>query len=438
MKKFFVVFVMVLFCSSLTYSQNVLDTLWQIRSGASPEIGRFIGFVQNPIDSNIVVSISNDDNINPVSYIAQIDSKKGNIKKEDIVPTTYLNLWYLNDSNNFLVQTSHLEIISKNSYERVLLDSIEAYDVFYNKSLDKAISSWKSSIKIYDTKEKNIIKEYNESNYFHRANVQVYKSVISNYNKYLIYNSSTQLSPNPPYPNISELVVLDSNGKVVYIDKNDLNLSYGTPERILAISNDQKLIAYMTSENKSTIKILDLTTLKVVKSVSILNLRPLLLRFSPDDKLLFLGSESGLSYFDLENWKRKLITDDGVIDNFNFDLFNPNIIYINLGGLFQAFKINYTTSVNNENPVANLFIANYQANTHSLNLNMNLVNNGNLMVTLYNISGSPSMTVENSLFQLGESSKNYDMSILLNGSYYLQIKINNEIIYPALNFIKVN
>jgi hypothetical protein len=97
-----------------------------------------------------------------------------------------------------------------------------------------------------------------------------------------------------------------------------------------------------------------------------------------------------------------------------------------------------TSVETNDDPINNTFIVNYNPTQHFLNLNINLVNNGNLMITLYNISGSPLMVLENSLFQFGESNKTYNMNNFPQGAYYLQIKLNNEIIYPALNFIKVN
>lgn len=397
-------------------------------------MGDFVGFTQNLIDSSLLVSYWNTDFNEPKYNLAHINSRTGIINKKTTNDCVFWQTYYLNDTISIITRNPDVKIQNKNNLDILFSDKIDAYDLFYNKYIDRAISSSDSKIKIYDTKEYKIIKEYNSSNYFNLPNVQVRKVAITSYKNYIIYSSETQLSSSPPYPRISQLVVLDSNGNELY--KDEKAITNQTPGRVLAISNNQKLIAYYTDEK--LFKILDLTTLKVVKSVSILNLRPLLLRFSPDDKLLFLGSESGLMYFDLENWKIKWLTKDGSIGNFNFDLFNPNIIYNNLGGLLQAFKINSLTSVINENPVPNTFVANYQVNTHSLNLNMNLVNNGNLMITLYNISGSPLMVLENSLFQLGESSKNYNISTLPQGAYYLQIKLNNEIIYPALNFIKVN
>lgn len=440
MKKYFVLF---MFLTLPTFSQFKMDSLWKNRI---PDFGTsYYSSIQLSSNDSIVFANIYDKSVSKKnSKFTKLNAMTGEVIKNYINLDTFANFtvsrngsYIIASGNGYLglVDTGNIRYTTKIEYPK-----ITSHHYNEDKGIITGYSFEDKNIKQFDIKTKQLIKQY-DSNYFNKDNIELTGVSLTNIEDRMIYcfQYFDETGPKPgDGVSYSGIRVINNFGKILY-EKISQNLYWNSVPKeskpLFALSIDgTKLAFFINDYNNIQIVILDLSNFQILNIVDAGSLSENL-QFSNDGKYLYNGTSYKLIQIDLSNYKSYLVS-QSLFREYRFNKTN-DMIFTNFESSINAYKIVEQSSISNEES-HNKFKIFLSPDLESLNINFKISNNYLVNMRIYNTDGKLIKELENKNYFLGDYNKEYNISTLPQGAYYLQIKLNNEIIYPALNFIKVN
>ncbi len=434
MKKFFAL-VLLLAVSIPAHAEWKLGLLWKKSVLDFGDYG-FTSMQLSPNDStlfaNLAYSVSHK-----CTRIAKLNAINGEVIKYTINLDTISNFTlskdgsYLSASGNGLiglVDTNEFRYTTKIEFPNII-------NHHYNENKGIIAGYSKNTIRQYDIKTKTLIKEY-DSSYFKIKDVEITGIALPSIEDRFVYGFK-YFTPTGPKPGdgdgYSGIRVINNEGKVLF---EKINKNIYTDFNLFTISNDGTKVAYFYNDPaKIKIAIFDLSTLKVLGTFDAGEI-PNNLMFSRDDKYLYNGTQESLIQIDLTNLKRDIVNSNTTFIEYLFNTTN-DVIFINFGSHFSTYKIDSQSSIKSE-LLKNTFLIHSNPVVNQLILSTTLIDNYNLVINLINIKGMIVRQLANGFEKEGTFVKNYEIQALPSGTYYLQIKLNNEIYPQTIKFIKVS